>query len=196
MASDAKDEQVDGRRLRSERSRTAIIEAGLALQREGTIVPTAQQIADRAGVGIRSFFRHFEDMEAMFVAVDEYARADYEALFIGGDREGSLSDRIRHAVERHADAYQDLTPMILGTQAQIWRYGVLRKNYARNQHGLRKDLEDWLPEIKALPKSKREAIDAIASFEMWHRLREYQNLSRNASIDIIVDLLSDLIPAD
>ncbi|GHD25384.1 transcriptional regulator [Halioglobus pacificus] len=196
MASDAKDEQVDGRRLRSERSRTAIIEAGLTLQREGTIVPTAQQIADRAGVGIRSFFRHFEDMEAMFVAVDEYARADYEALFAGGDREGSLAERIRHAVERHADAYQDLRAIILGTHAQMWRYAVLRENYARNCRLLRKDLDDWLPELRALPKSKREAVDAIASFEMWHRLREFQNLPRNAAIDIIVDLLSEVIPAD
>ena len=38
----------DGRRQRSERSQTAIIEAALALMEEGTLVPTAQQIADRA----------------------------------------------------------------------------------------------------------------------------------------------------
>ena len=45
-------EVVDGRRLRSERSRLAIIEAALALQEEGVLVPTAQQISDRAGVHI------------------------------------------------------------------------------------------------------------------------------------------------
>jgi hypothetical protein len=28
---------------------------------------------------------------------------------------------------------------------------VLGKNHARNQHGLRKDLEDWLPELESLP---------------------------------------------
>ena len=61
----------DGRRLRSERSQTAIIEAALTLMEEGTLVPTAQQIADRAGVGIRSFFRHFADMDSLFLAADE-----------------------------------------------------------------------------------------------------------------------------
>ena len=61
---------VDGRRLRSERTRLAIINAALALQKEGFLVPTAQQISDRAGVLIRTFFRHFEDMEALFAAVD------------------------------------------------------------------------------------------------------------------------------
>ena len=53
----------DGRRLRSERSKQAIIDASLELMEEGVLVPTAQLISERAGVGIRSFFRHFEDME-------------------------------------------------------------------------------------------------------------------------------------
>ncbi|GIR71683.1 MAG: hypothetical protein CM15mP74_29340 [Halieaceae bacterium] len=61
----------DGRRQRSERSQTAIIKAALSLMDEGTLVPTAQQIADRAGVGIRSFFRHFADMDSLFLAADE-----------------------------------------------------------------------------------------------------------------------------
>ena len=86
MSKDQVAEAVDGRRLRSERSRLAIIEAALALQEEGVRVPTAQQISDRAGVGIRSFFRHFEDMETLFEAADEYIRDSYESLFLGGDR--------------------------------------------------------------------------------------------------------------
>ena len=45
---------VDGRRLRSERTRLAIIDAAIALQEEGVLIPTAQQISDRAGVLIRN----------------------------------------------------------------------------------------------------------------------------------------------
>ena len=44
-------EQVpDGRRLRSERSRQAIIDAMLGLVEEGVLIPTAQQVSSRAGV--------------------------------------------------------------------------------------------------------------------------------------------------
>jgi AcrR family transcriptional regulator len=184
---------VDGRRLRSERSRQAIVDAALALMNEGVLVPTAQQISTRAGVGIRSFFRHFEDMESLFETADEHIRDSYEALFLGGDRDGTAQDRIEHAVERHADAYDNVRNMVLGTQAQIWRYEVLRKHYARNQRGLRRDLEDWLPELESLPGDEREAVDAIASFEMWHRLREYQGLSKKVSIRIVTGLLKGLI---
>ena len=188
-------EVVDGRRLRSERSRGAIIEAALALQEEGVLIPTAQQISDRAGVGIRSFFRHFEDMETLFEAADEYIRDSYEALFLGGDRNGTLEERIDHAVERHADAYESVSNIVLGTHAQLWRYEVLRKNYTRNQRGLRKDLDDWLPELKSVSSDTRESIDAIASFEMWHRLRDHQGLSKKNSVNILKGLLKSLIAA-
>ncbi len=187
-------EAVDGRRLRSERSRLAIINAALALQEEGTLVPTAQQIAERAGVGIRSFFRHFEDMESLFDAVDCQIRDSYEELFLGGDRDGTRVERIEHAVARHADAYEQVKSIVLGTHAQLWRSKTLRKNYARNQRALRKDLDGWLPELNSLPRYRREAVDAIASFEMWHRLREHQGLSKKAAIAIVTDLLKGLIP--
>ena len=180
---------TDGRKLRSERSRKALIDAAMALIMEGTLVPTAQLISDKAGVGIRSFFRHFPDMESLFAAVDEEQRAAYEAMFLGGDRSGSLDERVLHAVERHADAYESLTNVMLSTHAQRWRYQVLRKNYARNQKGLRQDLDDWLPELADLSRSQREAIDAIASFEMWHRLRDHQGLSKPAAIQLVCGLL-------
>lgn len=187
--------KIDGRALRSERSRQLIIDAMMALVEEGNLVPTAQQVADRAQVGIRSVFRHFTDMESLFTTSDEHMRETYENLFIGGNRDGTLAERIRHAVERHADAYEKLRLMILSTQAQIWKSAVLRKNYARNQRGLRKDLNDWLPELKKLPSIEREAVDAAASFEAWHRLREHQGVSKKAAVKVVTSLISRLLDA-
>ena len=180
---------VDGRRQRGERTRQAIIEAALSLQEEGVLVPTAQQISDRAGVLIRSFFRHFDDMETLFKAADDQLRDSYEALFIGGDRQGSLSERVHRAVERRSAAFEQLTNLFLGTKAQLWRYDMLRNNYARNQKGLRKDLEAWLPELNGLPDVECESVHAIASFEMWNRLRSEQDLSEKASISVIQSCL-------
>ncbi len=186
-------ESADGRRMRSERSRQAIIDAALYLMNEGNLIPTAQAIAEQAGVGIRSFFRHFADMDTLFAAVDEQSRDEVEARFLGGDRDGSLAERVLHAVERHADGYEAETKTILSTSAQLWRSEVLRKNYARYQRGLRKDLNDWLPELKTLSRGQREAVDAIASFEMWHRLRYHQGLGKAAAIELVVELLMALV---
>ena len=56
MSETPKLEVIDGRRQRSARSREALIKASLDLIDQGLLVPTAKQIADKAGVGIRSFF--------------------------------------------------------------------------------------------------------------------------------------------
>jgi AcrR family transcriptional regulator len=187
---------VDGRRQRGERTRQAIIGAALSLQEEGVLVPTAQQISDRAGVLIRSFFRHFDDMETLFKAADDQLRDSYEALFIGGDRQGSLTERVHRAVERRSAAFEQLTNLVLGTKAQLWRYDMLRKNYARNQKGLRKDLEVWLPELTGLPEVECESVHAIASFEMWNRLRSEQGLSAKESVSVIQSTLMSLLSSD
>jgi AcrR family transcriptional regulator len=187
---------IDGRRQRSERTRLAIIDAALSLQEEGILVPTAQQISDRSGVLIRSFFRHFDDMETLFKAADDQLRDSYEALFIGGDRDGFLEGRVNRAVEQRSAAFEKLKNIFLGTKAQLWRYEMLRKNYARNQRGLRKDLEAWLPELKGLPEVDCESVHAIASFEMWNRLRSEQGLSEKASISVVQSTLIRLLSSD
>ena len=184
----------DGRRLRSERSRQAILDASMTLLDEGILVPTAQQVSERAGVGIRSFFRHFPDMASLFATIDEQSRGSVEALFIGGDRDGTLQERILHAVERRAEGYENQKNSIKSTAAQSWRFEILRKNYARYQRGLYKDLDNWLPELKSLSRPEREAVDACSSAEMWLRLREHQGLSKKHSIEIIVDVLTRFIP--
>lgn len=188
------DKELDGRRARTERSRQAIIDAMLALIEEGNLQPSAQQVSERANVGIRSVFRHFSEMEQLFVLAEEQTRAKDAALFAGGDREGGLEERIFHAVERHADGYEAKANMMLSVQAQRWRYSVLRRNYGRAQRRLRKDLDDWLPELEDVDLETREAIDALASFEMWYRLREHQGLSRKIAIDIVSKMIGSLLP--
>ena len=186
-------EALDGRRLRGERSRQSIIDACQELTAEGILGPTAQQISDRAGMVIRSFFRHFSGMEELFATIDAESRESFEALYVGGDRSGNLQERIQHAVERHAEGYEQQKNSIKSTLAQMWRYKVLQKSYARYQRGLRRDLDDWLPELEALNRSDREAVDAIASAEMWLRLRDQQGLKKKAAVEVVVNLISQVV---
>ena len=183
----------DGRRLRSDRSRQLIIESMLELIKQGNLVPTAQQVADHANVGIRSVFRHFEDMESIFDSANDLCHREYRGLFIGGDRSGSLQQRILHATECHGDAYETISNMILSGAARRWNSEVLQKSNLAYQRQLRRDLDEWLPELISLSENKRQAVDSIASFEIWHRLRHIQGLDKAASIEIIVEMLEALI---
>ena len=185
---------IDGRRKRSERSRAAIITATLNLIDNGNFVPTARQIAEEAGIGLRSFFRHFDDMEALMDTIDQHMRGYYEPLFVRPFKDGTLEERIEDIVIDRSEAYERLKKIMMTSQAQLWRSEVVQKNYARNQKGLRKHLEKWLPELKSQNPANREAAHAAASFENWHRLRQHQGLNlsdaRKAMIVAIISLLT------
>ena len=62
---DGSHEQRDGRTVRAERTRQALVDALLSLLDEGQLQPTAERIAVRAGVSERSVFQHFPDREAL-----------------------------------------------------------------------------------------------------------------------------------
>lgn len=181
---------IDGRRQRSARSREALIKASLELIDQGLLVPTAKQIADKAGVGLRSFFRHFDDMEALFAAADAHARDNFMSLFLLGEGHGHIAQRIEGFLDSQAEAYERLNNIILSTQAQLWRSPTLRQSYARDQAKLRGLIVSWFPELAGQAPALIEGLDALASFDMWHRLRHHQKLGVRESKDILALLIS------
>ena len=181
---------IDGRRQRSARSREALIKASLELIDQGLLVPTAKQIADKAGVGIRSFFRHFDDMEALFAAADAHARDNVMNLFPRGHGHGDMAERISAFLDNQAEAYERLRNIILSTQAQLWRSPTLRQSYARDQAKLRDIRVSWFPELAGQAPALIEGLDALASFDMWHRLRHHQKLGVRESKDILAALMA------
>ena len=65
MVKDKENSQPDGRHQRSQRSREKILKAYWELMLKGDMSPSAAAIAEHAGVGLRSVFRHFEDLDAL-----------------------------------------------------------------------------------------------------------------------------------
>ncbi|MBT7375496.1 MAG: TetR family transcriptional regulator [Porticoccaceae bacterium] len=187
-------EKVDGRRLRSDRSRQVIVEAMLQLINQGNLVPTAQQIADHAKVGIRSVFRHFEDMEAIFATGDQIWREGFIGKASSVDPALPLRERIVWGVNEIQKLYENNSNIMKSTATRRWRSAFLKQNYAKYQNKMRSDIARALPEISRLSQSRQEAIFAIMSFEYWDRLRDHQSLSPEDSAALLIDLLESLIP--
>src|SRR5690349_20360766 len=59
LATAAAESPTDGRLLRSQRTKRAIVDALLDLIREGHMKPSSAEIADRAGVTQRTLFNQF-----------------------------------------------------------------------------------------------------------------------------------------
>ena len=73
--------EKDGRVVRGERMKLAIIKTAMTMVKEGNLIPSAQQISARAGVAVRSVFRHFDDMENLHVAFDQLLQEEVEKEF-------------------------------------------------------------------------------------------------------------------
>lgn len=188
--------KIDGRRLRSDRSRQVIVESMLYLVGQGNLTPTAQQVANHAKVGIRSVFRHFEDMEAIFKTADDIWRKglDKNLQALDLDAQLPLAQRIQQAAQLLGGAYEDNSNILKSTATRRWRSAFLQQNYASYQGRIRADILRSLPEIEQLSDNKKEAIVGFLSFEYWDRLRDHQSLSADASIALISELLQALIP--
>ncbi|MCH1488633.1 MAG: TetR/AcrR family transcriptional regulator [Pseudomonadales bacterium] len=184
-----KNNKPDGRIQRSERSRQLIVDAVVDLINEGHMIPTAQQVADKAGVAIRTVFRHFSEMEKLYAEIDATMRPWYAELFSQSDRSGTLEERVTRAVESHAGAYTELAGVMRAVQLLLWRSPQVKQNYLEGAQRIRKDMNVWLPELASVSPETREAVDAITSFDFWERLTVHQKMSRNASIELIANLV-------
>ena len=172
------DEVPDGRALRSERSREAIVQAILELVGEGNRQPTAERVAERAGVGIRTVFRHFTDMENLYVAMRDQMNAQLGHVLVVEPAQGSLGSRIDTFIEARTSLFERILPYARATHLLRWRSDFLRAQYVEDTSNLRDHLLGCFPELKKAPADLVEAIDCATSLETWDRLRDLQRLSR------------------
>lgn len=178
-------ESADGRVRRSEKSRAAIVDALFELVGEGVLQPTAQQVAERAGVGIRSVFRHFDDMEGLYAAMDARLRAEALPLLREAKAEGTLRGRALAWVERRARLFERIAPWKRSASLARWRSDFLRTQHAAMVRELRADLLRSLPELADAPAALVDALDVVSCFEAWDRLRADQRLSRERAQAVV-----------
>ncbi len=154
-----------------------MLDAFFALIGEGAITPTAQQIAERAGVGIRTIFRHFSEMEMLFSELDVRIREEAAAYLDCEPEPGSTHERARHVVRARIRCFERVAPYLRSTRANRWRSTFLEASYSRFVLDQRANLHRWLPELADAPQAHVDAIELATSFESWDRLRTEQGLS-------------------
>lgn len=177
---------LDGRQRRSERSREAIVQALFDLVGSGVLQPTAQQVAETAGVGIRSVFRHFADMDSLFAEMNARIQATAVPILRADPTPGSVDARVRALAERRVDFFERIGPYKRSAAVQRWRSPFLQRQHGKLVRGLRGDLLRWLPELERTPDDLVDALDCLLSFETWDRLRTDQRLGRDRARDAML----------
>ncbi|MEM7327670.1 MAG: TetR/AcrR family transcriptional regulator [Pseudomonadota bacterium] len=183
----------DGRRQRSDRSRRAIIEALFDLMREGVMQPTAADVAERADVGLRTVFRHFEDMESIFEEMTDELKAVMMPRFLAPLSSTSWRDQLFEMADRNAEIYEDIFPMRVALVIRRFQSDFLTRQYKSEVELLRSALKSILPKHVTANRILFAAIEVNLTFATWRRLREDQNLSVARAKATLTLILSSLI---
>jgi AcrR family transcriptional regulator len=183
----------DGRARRSARSRAAIEAALFALVGEGVLQPTAQEVAARAGVALRSVFRHFSDIDSLFASLDARVRAEALPLVREPRLHDPLPTRVRDLVRQRAVLFDRIAPYKRSADLYRGRSAFVRSQQSLLVRELRVRLLRWLPELAKADPDRLEAVDLAMSFEAWVRLRSDQRLSRARAITIVERTVTALL---
>jgi AcrR family transcriptional regulator len=191
--------RIDGRHLRSERTKRLIIEAYMALVRETGHMPTAVQIADRAGYSVRSIFERFPDLHALRVAATDLAIGEAKAQGALRDVEADRTTRIRSQVEARGRNCERWLP--------LWR--VLNSNHSDSPE-LRQRIKMirqlivmrmevmFRPELSVLGEVERKntlvALEALTDFDSWTRMTEMFGLSFEEACNVWITAIDRLLP--
>jgi AcrR family transcriptional regulator len=177
--------EPDGRRRRSKDSRARIVTAMLELVREGEIAPGAELVAERAQVGLRTVFRHFNDMDSLYREMAHVIEAELMKVVLRPFKAPAGPERILELVERRAPAYELIAPLRRAADANRYRSTFLADHHDRLARQSREILERELPADIAADPLKLEQLDLLLSYETWSRLRREQDLSPKRAREVV-----------
>lgn len=168
---------------RGARNREAIIDALLTLYDGGVVRPTAAEVAERAGVSVRSVHNHFSDMEALATEVSTRQIRRYGHLMSAPDARGGLDERVAALVERRGELFDAVAPVRRAALTWVDTSPAIARNLTRLAAVLREQVEEiFAPELATAGGAGAradllDAADLLTSWEAWDRLRTQQGAS-------------------
>lgn len=168
---------LDGRRARGVESRRRIVAAMLALIGEGQVSPGAEQVAARAEVGLRTVFRHFDDMESLYREISALMSSELMPIATAPFPEGNWEDRIAELVARRGRVFEKMMPFKIAADVHRHRSDFLNEEHAEVIKMQRQTLAAALGHKYKLDPLKFEALNLVMSFDAWRHMRLDQKLS-------------------
>jgi TetR/AcrR family transcriptional regulator, regulator of autoinduction and epiphytic fitness len=172
------DQPSDGRLLRGARTRSAIVRSYIELLGRGERAPRAEQIARRAGVGIRTVYNQFRDLEDVRAEAGVLVRAQIEQYVLRDvPRGASLDERLDLFIGGRVQLLETLAPYARSAQGRHEESAELRRQRA----ALVEESEHELglafgPELARHRDRERvqllHALHAASAWPAWSALRD------------------------
>jgi AcrR family transcriptional regulator len=178
----AGDPPIDGRTARSQRTRAAVVDALIESIRDGAVRPSANVIAERAGVSPRSIYVHFASLEDLYRAAGERVTAMILAMLTPIDPAGPLDARIDLLCGQRARINEDVGALLRAAERNEPDSPELTRVRDVGRAASREQIERiFATELADLDRGSRRrcvaAIDALLTEPSWRLLRTSHELA-------------------
>jgi AcrR family transcriptional regulator len=189
-------QQTDRRRLRSEVSRGRIVRAMLQLVGEGDMTPSAEAVATRAGVGLRSVFRHFDNMESLYRQINAEMNAEIRPIAERPFLTREWPAQIDEVIERRVEIFEGIMPYKIAAELHRHQSPFLAEHAAMLTREQRAALDRIVPRKLQRKALFMDSLELVLSFETWRRLRKDQELTVPRARRVITQLVYALLNAN
>lgn len=184
---------ADGRRERSRSSRSKIVAAMLELVRNGDTSPNAARVAEVAGVGVRSVFRHFADMGALYREMGDAIEEQVRPLVQQNPLGETWQAKMRDIAQRRAQVFEAILPFRVSASLKRFQSPYLMSDYNRMIELELATISMHLPPAIAQDHTARHGLYLILSFQAWRALRHDQGLDASDAGAVMLRLLNSAI---
>ncbi|WP_018147777.1 TetR/AcrR family transcriptional regulator [Henriciella marina] len=187
------DTSGDGRKARSQRSREQIVDALFALIEAGDMDPSAASVAEEAGVGLRTVFRHFDDMDGLYREMSERLEREILPIVMTPWEAQGWRERIHELIGRRARIYERIMPLKIA--AGLRRFASPQLGYAYRHFLIMEQagLKNLLPQSILDDETLLGALELLTGFQAWRRLRQDQELSADKAERVLTRSVNALL---
>jgi AcrR family transcriptional regulator len=191
--------KTDGRQLRRQRNREAVVDALLDLYRDGNLHPSTEEIAVRSGLSPRSLFRYFDDVDDLtrtaILRIERQA-ADLFAIDVAPTAE--LDTKARALVDQRFSLFDTVGSAAAVSRLRSPFQPILADRLKRNRSLLRSQIESlFAPELTLMERREAgvavAAADVLTSFESHQLLLRDQELSAGQAKEAMSSALVALL---
>jgi AcrR family transcriptional regulator len=183
----------DGRRERTRSSRAKIVTAIMGLIETGNPTPSATQIAQEAGVGLRTVFRLFDDKDTLYKEIATVIERRVFPLIAVPLKGDNWKERLFSIAERRAVIFEMIMPHRVSASIRRFQSDYLMQSY-HQMVGLERTLVEAIlpPHVLADPL-RAKSLHLVLSFHSWRLLRHDEKLSVKKSHAVVVQMLNDIL---
>ncbi len=182
---------TDGRRERSRSSRSKIIAAMLDLVGNGDVAPSAARVAEVAGVGLRSVFRHFDDMDELYKEMGDVIEARVMPIILQAPSGATWKEKLVDIADRRAKVFETILPFRISANLKRFQSPYLMQDYRRMLRLESETVEAHLPTAVKDDVVAARGLNVILSFQTWRLLRHDQELPVDDAKAVVRRLLTD-----